>query len=173
LYILYIEKVDCPALNRSLGKETYKISPEEIEKAQALFDYGKSLIAYYSPWDKENLPNPEIYQAEKRDYIEQTNMNFTEAAKFILAHELTHLEKHIDQLNKETPDTHYLSFEKEADAHAIEHILKSIPLMGEMSVKIGVITGLLSMLYFSAKYYWPAASQRRIQNHRRTRIHQH
>lgn len=151
IYILYAERVDFPKLNKEAGKVIYPVSEDEIAKAKDLFNYGKSLIAYYSPWDKDLLPNPEIYLAEKRDYVEQTNMCYTEAVIFILAHELTHLERHIDQLNGETPDSHYLAFEKEADEEAILHTIKGKPLMGDIAVNSGIIIGLLSMLFFSSK----------------------
>jgi len=36
LYVLYIEKVDYPTINRHQGREVYKVSPDEIEKAAAL-----------------------------------------------------------------------------------------------------------------------------------------
>jgi hypothetical protein len=150
IYILYSEKVDFPRINKQVGYAKYRVSEEEIAKAKSLFDYGKSLIVYFSPWDKDELPNPEIYLAEKRNYIEQSNMCYTEAAKFILAHELTHLERHIDQLDSETPDSHYLAFEQEADKLAIEHVLKGIPTMGYIAASTGIVIGLLSMLFFSA-----------------------
>jgi len=53
---------------------------------------------------------------------------FTEATKSILTHELTHLEKHIDQLKKDTPESHYLNFEMEADQEAIKHTMMGEPI---------------------------------------------
>lgn len=149
-YILYLEKVDFPRVNKVVGYEKYPISKDEITKAMELFEYGKSLIVYFSPWDKETLPNPEIYLAEKRNYVEQSNMFYTEAVKFILAHELTHLERHIDLLNNDTPDTHYLAFEEEADKLAIKHVLKGIPQMGLIASTNGIVIGLLSMFFFNS-----------------------
>jgi len=149
VYILYIEKVDYPQLNKQAGKEIYKVNENEITKAKELFNYGKSLIAYYSPWDKDTLPNPEIYLAENRNYVEQTNMCYTVAVTFILAHELTHLERHLDQLDSKTPNSHYLAFEEEADREAINHTIKLRGQMGDIAVNTGIIVGLLSMLYFS------------------------
>lgn len=151
LYILYLEKVDYPRINKLVGYEKYPISKEEIVKAMELFEYGKSLIVYFSVWNKEALPNPEIYLAEKRNYVEQSNMCYTEAVKFILAHELTHLERHIDLLDKDTPDTNYLAFEDEADNLAIEHVLKGIPQMGRIAATNGIVIGLLSMFFFDSK----------------------
>lgn len=150
VYILYIEKVDYPKINKEVGKVKYQISEEEISKAKELFSYAKSLIVYYSPWDKGILPNPEIYLAENRNYVEQTNMCYTEAVIFILAHELTHLEKHVDKLIKNTPDSNFLAFEIEADKEAVLHTLKGRHVLGDIPVNTGIVVGLLSMIFFSA-----------------------
>ncbi|WP_426669447.1 phage exclusion protein Lit family protein [Mucilaginibacter sp. McL0603] len=150
VYILYIEKVDYPKLNKAAGKIIYPVSQVEIDKAMKLFDYGKSLIAYFSEWDIDALPNPEKYLAENRNYVEQSSMCYTEAVSFILAHELTHLERHIDELNENTPDSHYLNFEIEADKEAIFHTIQSAKVMGPKSVNSGIVVALLSMLYFSS-----------------------
>lgn len=150
IYILYAEKVDYPRLNKEAGKILYTVSQDEINKAKELFNYGKSLIAYFSPWDKENLPNPEFYDAEKRNYVEQASMCYNGAVIFILTHELTHLEFHLDQLTNDTPDSNYLAFEEEADSSAIAHTLKARGQMGDIIINTGIIVGLLSMLYFSA-----------------------
>lgn len=150
IYILYLEKIDFPTINQAVGYEKYPVNDDEIAKAKALFDYGKSLVMYFSSWDKDNLPNPEIYLAEKRDYIEQSNMIYTEAAKFILAHELTHLERHIELLNDDTPDSQYQAFEEEADKLAIEHVIKGISHMGPIAATNGIVIGLLSMFFFSS-----------------------
>jgi hypothetical protein len=150
IYILYIEKVDYPNLNKKAGQIIYPVSEDEIIKAKELFNYGKSLIAYFSPWDKDYLPNPELYHAERRNYIEQAAMCYNGAVIFILTHELTHLELHLDQLKSDTPDSNYLAFEKEADRLAIEHTIKARNQMGDIIINSGIIVGLLSMLYFNA-----------------------
>lgn len=149
VYILYVEKVDYPKVNKEAGEELYSISQEEITKADELFGYARSLIAYYSPWEKKQMPNPELYLAQHRDYVEQTNLCYTAAAIFILAHELTHIEKHIDQLDADTPESNYLRFEEEADQDAILHTIRIHDQLGPVAVNTGIVTGLLSMLYFS------------------------
>jgi len=149
IYVLYLETIDFPRINKKDGKNTYPINEENINKARELFDYGKSLIISYSVWNKENLPNPEIYFAEKRDYIEQTNCYYTEAVKFILCHEYTHAKLHIDQLSSNLNNSHFLEFEKEADNNAIDMLLQGKFRINSHAIEIGIIIGLLSMFYFA------------------------
>jgi hypothetical protein len=151
IYVLYIETVDYPAVNKEVGYEKYIISTEEIKKAKELFDYAKSMIAYYSAWDKTTMPNPENYLAEKRNYVEQTNLIYTEAMKFILGHEFTHLKRHIDQIDVETPDSQFLVYEREADEEAIVIILKGRNEINELAVNAGILVGVLAMLFFSSE----------------------
>ncbi|ALR31791.1 hypothetical protein ATE47_15290 [Chryseobacterium sp. IHB B 17019] len=151
VYTLYLQLIDFPRVNKAAGFEKYKIDPERIEKAYEVFNYGKSLIVDFVPWDKENLPNPEIYLAEERDYIEQPNIFYTHAVMFILCHEYIHAIRHIDEINSNTfEDSHFIEFEKEADFEAIELIKKGIhpTKINELGTTIGVTIGILAMLYF-------------------------
>lgn len=157
VYVTYIETIDYPRVNKESGKVVKTISQENIEKAKELFDYARYLIVDFQTWDKEELPNPEIYRAEKRDYVEQTNLFYTEAVKFILCHEFTHLKIHVDQINEETTNSHYLVFEVEADNNAIDMMKKGIsysedpfPTAHRLAVETGIVFGFLSMFFFSA-----------------------
>lgn len=150
IYTLYVEIVDNPAMNKFAGYTKYPISEANIEMAKAIFGYAKSLIAFYSLWDKDYFPNPENYMAENRNYIEQTNIFYTEAVKFILAHEYTHLKLHIEQVDDQTPISSFLAFEQEADDEAIHNTLKGLTETTHFGI-CGIIIGLLSMLFFSAK----------------------
>lgn len=154
VYVIYVLKIEQPKINQQVGKEVYPENEEDLKKAEELFDYAKSLIVTYAKWDKETLPNPEIYLAQKRDLIEQPNCIYTEAVKFILCHEYTHGIKHLDILNsgKEIELSGYKKFEKEADSNAIELILKGIfpNRINELPIQIGITIGLLSMFYFKA-----------------------
>jgi len=150
IFILYVETVDYPTMNRIAGYEKYVVDEEKIQQAKDLFDYAKSLIAFFSPWDKEHWPNPETYLAEDRNYVEQTNIFYTEAVKFILAHEYTHLKSHVGQIHEQTPHSSYLNFEKEADNAAIDMALKGLTEVTQFGI-CGIIVGILSMLFFSAK----------------------
>lgn len=167
VYTLYIQTIDYPSLNKQEGRVRYPISEDIIQKAKDLFSYAKSLILVHDEWNKELLPNPEKYLAEERTFIEQPNMFYNEAVKFILCHEFIHAAKHLDELDKGIDISHYLDFEKEADSEAIK-ILKTEPLInnevlkklgfpeiplpphGEFITQIGVIMAILSMFYFKA-----------------------
>lgn len=153
LYTLYLEEVDFPNCNNEVGYEKYKIEQEKIDKAIELFDYAKSLIVDFVPWDKEHLPNPEIYKAEERDFIEQPNIFYTHAIMFILCHEYIHAIKHIDIIKAQNlENSHFIEFEKEADYEAIELLKKGIfpTKINELGITVGIIIGILSMLYFKS-----------------------
>lgn len=132
--------------------EKYKLDDEIKSKAYELFDYAKSLIKVFSEWDIVTMPNPERYLAEKRDFIEQPNIFYTEAMKFILCHEYIHAKEHLDKISKDTPFSSFMDYESEADKEAIELIKKGIfpNKINELAVHIGITIGILSMLYFSA-----------------------
>lgn len=157
VFVTYIETIDHPKLNKECGMEKYPISADNIDKAKELFDYARYLIVDFKAWDKDNLPNPEIYKAEHRDYIEQTNCYYTEAVKFILCHEFTHLKQHIELINDDTSDSNYLEFEVEADNNAIDMMMQGISYLNDslsvahrLAVETGVVFGLLSMFFFRA-----------------------
>jgi len=153
IYTIYLQKIDFPKHNACFGREVYKIDDEILDNAYELFRYAKFLIVDFEKWDKDKLPNPEIYNAELRDYIEQPNCFYTEANKFILCHEYIHAIKHIDEiLNNKLENSHFIEFEKEADFEAIELIKKGIfpNKINELPIQIGITLGILSMFYFKA-----------------------
>lgn len=157
IYVRYIETIDYPFCNRNAGYAKYPISQKNIDEAQEVFNYAKSLVVDYTCWNKDELPNPEIYLAEKRDYVEQTNCYYTEAVKFILWHEYTHLKSHIDNIDENILDSHYLEYEKEADNNAIDSIVDGLPMDNSplsdatrLASEIGIIIGVLSMFFFKA-----------------------
>lgn len=154
IYVIYVLKIEQPKINQRAGKEFYSKNEEDLNNAEELFEYAKSLISTYAKWDKKSQPNPEIYLAEKRDLIEQPNCFYTEAVKFILCHEYTHGIKHLDVLNsgEEVELSGYINFEKEADSDAIDLMLKGIfpNKINELPIQIGITIGLLSMFFFKA-----------------------
>lgn len=96
------------------------------------------------------MPNPEIYLAEKRDYIEQTNLYFTEAIRFVLCHEFVHITDHIDiVLNNKLSDIDILKFEIEADEKAIEIIQVGMEHGREFIYECGIILGILTMFFLT------------------------
>lgn len=155
--VLYSEMVDYPSINAEVGYEKYAVSEEAKQQAREIFDYARMLIAMYEPWDKKNLPNPKMYLAEKRTYVESTNLFYTEAVKFILCHEFTHLKLHVDKIDADTPDSSFLDFEFEADNSAIDMMVAG-KMQGEselafarnMAIDIGIIYGILAMFFFRA-----------------------
>lgn len=157
VFIRYVETIDYPRCNRVSGYTKYQISEENIQKASQVFDYARSLITDFTEWDKNEFPNPEIYEAEKRDYVEQTNCYYTEAVKFILIHEFTHLKLHVDQINKNSPISQFLQFEIEADNNAIDKVKAGLPKgpsplaeAHRLVSENGIVLGLLSMFFFKA-----------------------
>lgn len=148
IYTIFLETIDYPRCNEIAGYERYKITPEKIGKAREVFDYARFLICYFSEWDKDELPNPERYDAKERDYIEQTSVFFTESMKFILCHELAHAKKHLDNLPDEQCQSCFLQMEYEADNEGIDTILKGATKDNKFVLEIGIVLGILSMLFF-------------------------
>ena len=147
----YCEKIDFPAVNKANKTIVHELNEENVKLADAVFDYAKYLIIDFEPWNKDELPNPEVYPANNRMFVGRTNIFYTEAMKFILCHEFTHLKFHVGQINSETTDSHYLIFEVEADNYAIALMKKGMFQMNYLAVECGIIFGILSMFFFSAK----------------------
>lgn len=157
IYVTYLETIDYPRCNRYVGHTKYPVRQEKIDEAQKIFEYAKFLIPHFEQWNKGDLPNPEQYLAEDRNYVEQTNLFYTEAVKFILCHEFTHLKLHAEKITEETENSHYLEYELEADQKALEEIRKGINYSEDdlssahrLAVEAGVVMGILSMLFFRA-----------------------
>lgn len=157
VYVTYLETIDYPRVNRENGEILHPRNQSNIDKAKELFDYAKYLIVDFKDWNKESLPNPEIYFAEKRDNVEQTNCFYTEAVKFILCHEFTHLKYHVDQIDNQTANSYFLAFEIEADNNAIDMMKRGMEqekdpftISHKLAIEIGIVFGLLSMFYFRA-----------------------
>lgn len=154
IYTLYIETIDYPNVNRQRGEEFYRVSEKKIMEARSMLEYARLRIVVYEDWNIE-LPNPEQYMAEDRNYIEQTNFYYTEAVKFILCHEYSHLKLHRDSISTTSSDNEHLAFEKEADFNAIEMMKKGIfqgsdelAISQKMAVEIGAVFGMLAMFFF-------------------------
>ncbi|WP_165764241.1 phage exclusion protein Lit family protein [Flavobacterium oreochromis] len=145
IYTLYVYKIDYPRINKKAKLDIYEIDEEAITKAEELFQYAKSLKVAFSKWDIEYFPNPEYYDAEKRDFIEQPNVFYSEAIKFILAHEYIHAIKHINTSTEQTQ----LEMEIEADFEAINLLKKGIIPNSDhhLIIEGGIIFGVLSLLF--------------------------
>lgn len=148
IYVLFLETIDYPKTNEQAGFEKYKISQENIRLAREVFDYAKSLIPFFSEWDKQELPNPEVYLAEKRDYVEQTNIFYTEGLKFILCHEYVHAKKHLTTMPANPDSSYFFEIEKEADSEAVDLILQGKNPINRWALEIGSVFGIISMFFF-------------------------
>lgn len=87
--VTYGEIAEKIYLNR-LVTHKYKINTQPVIFADLLCNYGRSLITRYTVWNKELLPNPELYD-DSDIYIEKTNSLFVHAVNFVLLHEFAHI----------------------------------------------------------------------------------
>lgn len=153
MLVLYEEAIAKVSQNQVSKTLLHEIDVKKIDKAQELFDYAKSLIAYYSVWDKTNLPNPEEYTADDVFFIERANGLFIYSMNFILCHEFAHIE--LDHLAKrkqgQNTTSDILKFEKEADLRSMDLVLNGVTDKTKLSAEIGVLMGLCSMLFFKQK----------------------
>jgi hypothetical protein len=150
LLVIYEEAISKPINNNFQNKTTHSIDEAKIDKALMLLNYGKSLIKKFTIWDKENLPNPEIFYNSDALFIEKTNGIFVYAMNFILCHEFAHAEKeHIaKKINGFTFSYQKIEFENEADKRSIELILKDIDVENKISAELGILIGMCSQLFF-------------------------
>ncbi len=149
--VLHDEAIVKLNTNRIAGYEIYKIDNEAVRLAEELFQYGKSLIKHYMPWDIENLPNPEFYSESEANYVETASNLFIHAVNFILLHEFSHIEKaHVHEIaSRKVGSAERKIFEVEADARAIEIMLEGKDGKNDAAIDCGIIVALCSMLYFS------------------------
>jgi hypothetical protein len=145
-FVLHEEELAIPdCIKRDLPTPKPR-NPKLISKAKELFDYGKSLITLFSPWDKDYFPNPEHFdeQTDEGYYIHRSNDLYVEVLNFIMYHEMAHAE--FEHINK-TSDKDNKSLELEADTRAIELILYSC--RNRNASELAIIIGISSMLFFN------------------------
>lgn len=152
MLVLSEEAIAKPSMNKILGTN-HLIDKDKIEKATELFDYAKSLIVMYDEWDKDLLPNPEDYSKEDDFYIVRANGLFVSATNFILCHEFAHVEFEHTSKKKEGKNSKedILKFEKEADARAMELILLGVTSGTRLTIELGTLIGLSSLLFFDSE----------------------
>ena len=155
MWVLYDEAVAKPMQNFQQQKEVNKINTELINLTEELFQYGLSLIEFYSKWDKTYFPNPEEFAEEEEFYIYRANSLFVFASAFILYHEFAHVEKeHLSQINQKVVlSQERKKFEKEADDRAIDLMLQGRDGKNNKSIELGILMGLASILYFRKNVY--------------------
>lgn len=133
------------------GESVHKMpNPQLLEEARELFNYGRSLIVAFTPWDKELFANPEYFDEETDEgwYIQRTNDIFVEVLNLILYHESAHAElEHINQVTtRKLSDEERKQLELEADTRAINLIMSSFrsSVMTELAIAIGLIAMIFS-----------------------------
>lgn len=149
LTVMYDEALAKMSRNRVAGFEAEKVDFNLLKKAEALWEYAKSLNVYYSPWDMD-LPNPEEYYPEDQWWVERINGLFVKAINFILCHEFAHVEKrHFERFDAgKSSDADRKLFELEADERAIELVLMGADDKNSTTVRFGILIGLCSLLFF-------------------------
>jgi hypothetical protein len=156
LIVLFDEVIMRPRV-----EENYQLTKADIDRvneAQQIFDYGLSLVKSFTKWDINNLPNPEYYDPAQNSYIEKANGIFLAAVNFVLVHEFAHVFLgHIDFDNhlydqglvptkKDIKDGEYA-----ADDYSFKTLMSGADYIANKStVSTGIITGLCSLLFFSA-----------------------
>jgi len=152
LFTLYDEAVAKPSQNLALGRNVHEINHHQIERSVNLFKYSLSLISDYTIWDKQNLPNPELYSATDAYYIEKSNSIYLLALNFILCHEFVHVEKgHVKEDLSKLSKEKRIEYEIEADDRAIGLLLKGITPLNASTVHLGILVGLCCLLFFNKK----------------------
>lgn len=148
---LYEEIIVKKSRNEFYGGEIEKINFPFAMEAFKLWEYGSSLLSTYSKWDID-LPNPESYNKKYEDLIPRINGLYLTAMKFVLAHEFAHLELEHDSRGDPALEQNEQSivFEKEADSRAINLVLAGADHNNAMTIKMGLLMGLCSLLFFKS-----------------------
>jgi hypothetical protein len=142
--VFFEEGVNKPLLNQIHGHK-HEIDRAALHDAGNLYRYGVSLIHSFSRWDKESLPNPEMY-ANSEFYVEKANGLFTFAVAFILCHELAHID--LDHIR----DIYVGKFDQVLDETAADRQAVLTMLRGAIDSKMkfnygaGMLLGFCSLL---------------------------
>lgn len=156
---LYFDFIYYPTLKaREAGITEWK-THDEIEKyvdlsnfqeIKKIISYGFSLINCYSEWDKNNLPNPELFPDEKAENIGRANHAFLCATTYILSHEFSHAKYGHTEKNCKKCE---LEKENQAEENAFNMIIKGIT-SGDDNVKfnisIGTIAGICYLFFMNS-----------------------
>ncbi len=144
------------------GKE---VSIEENFEARELRKYALGLIQEFSQWEKELMPNPELFGKDENRFICVTNVVFILSVRFILMHEFAHIFlKHPFVPVKLMTHENIKKMEVDADNVAIEWALQTLKYEDEFSGKLSLITALNSLSFshnkFSNSYSHPSPEDR-------------
>jgi len=152
LWTLYDEAIAKPSQNLHAGLQINEINSTQIDVSVRLFKYALSLIRHFTTWEKNELPNPEHYQADQIFYIERSNAVYLQAMNFIICHEVAHTELGHTQENRGLlTDQEIIMRKKNADERSIRMILQGVTPETELTVHAGLLTGICSLLFFRSK----------------------
>lgn len=128
-----------------------ELTKEENEEARILIKYAQGLMTNYTYWDKEIMPNPEIFGKDSKRFIGVTNAVFLCSVQFILFHEFAHifLEHTLVPNALRTPNN-IKKMEIDADNVAIGWALQSFE--DDFTGKIALISALNSLSFFPQKF---------------------
>ncbi|MGE0773007.1 MAG: hypothetical protein AB7K37_14940 [Cyclobacteriaceae bacterium] len=96
-------------------------------QARKLLNYGFSLINNFSPWNKENLPNPEVYRRGELFWITNANLYCFTTMAFIYLHEFAHVAlNHFQIPRTELSEGDVIRMELEADCFAMTNFTEFV-----------------------------------------------
>jgi len=132
------------------GKE---VLMDENLNARELRKYAHGLMKDYSPWDKEKLPNPELFGKDDNRFIGVSNAVFTLSVRFIFFHEFAHifLEHPFVHAKFRTPEN-IKKMETDADNVAMDWILQTLTNEDEFTGKLALISALNSLSFSPNKF---------------------
>ncbi len=130
-----------------------EISIEENFKARELRKYALGLMQEFSQWEKELMPNPELFGKDENRLIGVTNTVFILSVRFILLHEFAHifLNHPFVPAKLRTPEN-IKQMEIDADNVAIEWALQTLEYEDKFSGKLSLITALNSLSFSPNKF---------------------
>lgn len=129
------------------------LSIEENYTARQLRKYAHELMTEFSHWDKELLPNPELFEKDLNRLIGVSNMVFILSVRFILLHEFAHIFLgHPFVPSKLMTSENIKKMEVDADNISIEWALQTLKKDEEFTGKISLITALNSISFSSNKF---------------------
>jgi hypothetical protein len=132
------------------GKE---VTMEENNTARELRKYAHALMNDYSSWDKEKMPNPELFGKDEKRFIGVTNAVFTLGVRFIIFHEFAHIFLRHPYVSSHLRTSENLkSMEMDADNVAIDWTIQTFTDEEGFTGKLALITALNSLSFSPNKF---------------------
>lgn len=144
--VIYDEAVVKHYENEQQGANNI-INKELVNICEEFLEYAISLVYGYSEWDTKKYPSP-MNDITGNDYHLKANQLFLNAINYIMCHEFAHAElKHAECRGKKDPQ----EIENEADKRAYDLMLDGCDGDNEMSIKMGILMALCSLLMLTPK----------------------